>query len=82
MAQPDESEAGYHDVDLRPATPIDVGAPHTFEFTFDDTALSISIDSFSQGFDLADMPKVLGAGLIRLQAHMAWMGLERLELSV
>jgi hypothetical protein len=60
---------------------IGTDEPHCFEFAFDSAALVISIDDFSRRFQVAEMPKVLGAGLIRLQAHMAWIGLERLSVS-
>jgi hypothetical protein len=82
MAQPDESAAGYHDLTLRSPQTFDVNASHRFTFTFDDSTLTVTIGDFNREFEIAEMPEVLGPGLIRLQAHMAWMGLERLTLTV
>jgi hypothetical protein len=81
MAQPDESQKGYRDLRLREPTPIDPLAPHDLEFTFRKSKLTVALDDFRQDLLVRDMPKVLGPGLVRLQAHLAWMGVSRLNLS-
>jgi hypothetical protein len=81
MAQPDESAAGFTDLPLRPPTPIDVSADHAFEIVFTRSKMVVSVDDFTTAFTIADMPKVLGAGLIRFQSHLAWMSIRSLRLS-
>jgi hypothetical protein len=80
LTQPDETPNGYHDVRLRDATSIDPFAEHSFECTFTGARLSIKVDDFAKEVAVSTMPKVLGAGLVRLQAHVAWMAIRRLTL--
>jgi hypothetical protein len=81
LTQPDESSNGYHDVPLRKATKIDPFAEHSFQCTFTGSVLSIRVDDFTKDFPVSKMPKVLGPGMVRLQAHVAWMGISRLTLT-
>lgn len=81
MAQPSETSEGFTNILLRGPHPIDVSAEHPFEITFSESALAIRIDECSSMFPIADMPKVLGPGLIRFQSHVCWMAISRLALS-
>jgi hypothetical protein len=63
------------DQPLRGPTPIDLSGNQEFSVDFDEVQLRIAINDFSADFDVAKMPKVFGAGLIRFQAFRSWMAL-------
>jgi hypothetical protein len=82
MARPNDSmEKGYEDVLLREPHSIDLSVDHEFEITLTPATLAITIDDSHHAFSVNELPQLLGAGLIRCQAHMAWMGIRRLALS-
>jgi len=81
MCQPAETSEGFVDIRLREAQPIELDAEHSFELEFSASTLSVQVDGCSATFPVADMPKVLGPGLIRFQSHVCWMGISRIGLS-
>jgi hypothetical protein len=81
LAQPDDTvEAGYRDIAMRAATPIDLTADHGFELKLTDSGLSLRVDEFHH--TIAELPKLLSPGLIRFHAHMCWMGIKRVTLAL
>ena len=81
LVQPDDDhELHYRDIKLRGATKIDHDADHRFEVALDDVTLKIRVDEFSSDRKVAEMPKVLGPGLIRFQSYSSWMAVSRVWL--
>jgi hypothetical protein len=80
MAQPTEISPLYRNVTLRPPTEIDLSAYHDFKFTFTDFVLQIEIDDFVTQFNLGEMDKVLGPGLIRFQSFLNWMAISEIQI--
>lgn len=78
--QPDESQNGYTDIQLRGPHSIEPTAEHRFEITFTESDFSIRVDDVSRCFAVDELPKLLGPGLIRFQAHLAWMGISHVRL--
>ena len=70
----------YKDRELRKALQIDLLSDHTFKLTFSERTLSIQVDDFKESFQVADMKKVFGQGLIRFQSHSTWMGLKEIKV--
>lgn len=71
----------YKDNVLRQATPIDLTAYHHFRVVFNESVLSVKVDDFSHTFQVAQMKKVLGPGLIRFQAHKSWMAINQVKVT-
>jgi hypothetical protein len=81
LTEPNETPPKfYEDNRLRDATSSSPPADHTFQVFFRVTTLQVRVDDFSKEFPLAQMKKVLGPGVIRLQAYRTWMGLRSLSL--
>jgi hypothetical protein len=81
LTQPNEVPPHhYTDIKLRDQTKIDYAADHEFHVSFDAKTLKIRVDDFETERDVAQMPKVLGAGLIRFQSHMSWMAIKQIRL--
>lgn len=70
----------YRDNQLRPATPIDLLAYHHFRVIFNESALAVQVDDFSQTFQVSQMSKVFGPGLIRFQSHQTWIAVSRVKV--
>jgi hypothetical protein len=82
MAQPDDAESeGYRDIDLRDPQAMQLQTDHHFTIALTDTTLTVDVDDCHRQFPVADMPKLLSPGPIRLQSHLAWMGIRHLSLS-
>lgn len=76
MTEPNEVPPSFYvDQTLRGPTPIDLSGNQEFSVDFDEVQLRIAINDFRADFDVAKMPKVFGAGLIRFQAFRSWMAL-------
>ena len=70
----------FVDKTLRESTPIDVKSDHEFHVLFDEQNLRVEVDDFNESIDVAKMPKVLGAGLIRFQSALSWMALISVDI--
>lgn len=82
MACPNDGvEHGYEDMELREPCSVDLTTDHEFEVTLTSDSLTITVDDSHHSFAVANLPQLLGPGLIRCQAHMAWMGIRRLVVS-
>lgn len=82
VAQPDETAPeGFTNIDLRGPTAIDPQVDRHFRVVLDDSNPSIEVDGCEKVFSVFDMPKLLGPGLTRFQAHLAWMGIPRIKLT-
>ncbi len=68
----------YSDHELRGVTSIDLAADHKFRARFDEAILRVQVDDFDLTFEVAEMKKVFGPGLIRFQSSLTWMALRRL----
>ncbi|MGH2620093.1 MAG: hypothetical protein ACRDHG_05920, partial [Anaerolineales bacterium] len=66
---------------VRGKTPIDPTALHRFKITFEEHALSITIDDFSVTYPTKEMKRVFGSGLIRFHGTRAWMGITKISIS-
>ena len=82
LAQPDESQNGYRDIQLGGPHPIDLSVEHRFEVSMTESDFVIRVDDVSRSFALNELPKLLGPGFIRFQAHLAWMGISQIRLEV
>jgi hypothetical protein len=83
LVQPDDGEdLHYRDIRLRSPTPIDYDADHSFHVVFDEHTLKVRVDEFSTELAVADMPKVLGPGVLRLQSHSTWIALSNILLRI
>lgn len=71
----------YKGKELRPAKQIDLDADHHFRVVFNQSILSIEVDDFSQGFEVAQMKKVFGPGLIRFQPYRSWMAIKKVKVA-
>lgn len=71
----------YKDITLRPPTPIDLIAYHDFDILFNQSVLEMRIDDFHHIFQISELPKVFGPGLIRFQSHMSWMAIKNIVIS-
>jgi len=81
ITEPNEQPPSfYKDVDLRPATPMDLSANHRFRVDFGQSRLIVEIDDFSHCFELAHMPKLFGPGFIRFQSSLSRMAISTLKL--
>jgi hypothetical protein len=75
-----EPPAFYSNIDVRPATPIDPLAIHNFKFKFDQDVLEVQVDDFIHVFQVSDMKRVFGPGLVRFHATRAWMDIATISL--
>jgi len=81
LTQPDEYPPHfYKDLLLRDRTPINIDDFHLFQVSFDNNHLAVHIDDFSNRFDVINMLKVFGPGLIRFQSYKSWMAIKELEV--
>ncbi len=81
ITEPNEQPQNfYRDNPLRSATPIDLAAYHHFRVVFDESALAVQVDDFSQTFQVSQTSKVFGPGLIRFQSHQTWMAVSRVKV--
>jgi hypothetical protein len=81
LVEPNESSQSlYCDKMLREPTKIYVTSDHEFHVSFDEQDLRVEIDDFNESFDVAEMPKVLGAGLIRFQSAASRMALISVDI--
>ena len=81
ITQPNESPPNYYkDILLRDKTKINVNDYYRFGVKFDSKKLSIKINDFKKDFNIKDMPKVFGAGLIRFQSYLTWMRLREINV--
>lgn len=76
-----ESLVSYSNIDVRGPTKIDTNALHSFRLVFNERALTAEVDGFSRTFQVEDMKRVLGAGLVRFHATRAWMDVTGIALS-
>lgn len=82
ITEPDEeSPKLYKDNVLREATPIDLTAYHHFKIVFNESTLSVQVDDFSHSFQVAQMKKVFGPGLIRFQSFNSWMAISQVKVT-
>jgi len=81
LTQPNEQPPQfYSDEKLRGPVSINLDDDHTFAARIDSKVLSIEVDDFKANVEIAKMPKVLGAGLIRLQSAQSWMALSEIAV--
>jgi hypothetical protein len=84
LVEPNESSQNlYVDKPLRPADnkfDVNTKLDHEFRVSFDERNLQVGIDDFNKSFYVADLPKVLGAGLIRFQSAASWMALISVDI--
>lgn len=71
----------YANIDVRGVTKIDPLSFHFFDLEFNNNELNIAIDDFSITFQVSEMKRVLGPGLIRFHATRSWMEISDLSLS-
>jgi hypothetical protein len=71
----------YKDNILREDTPIDIKAEHYFRASFTNSVLTVQVDDFSRTFQLKEMKKVFGPGLMRLQSWGTWMAVSRVQVT-
>lgn len=72
----------YKDNIMRPAGDQNVTKDdHTFSILFSDSILRVQVDDFPREFQLSEMKKVLGPGLLRFQSWQTWMALKRLRVN-
>jgi hypothetical protein len=82
ITQPDEDPPNfYKDLELRQATPTNLEEDHSFQVVFNESYLSVQIDDFSRSFQVAEMKKVFGGGLIRFQSYGCWMGIKKIKVT-
>ncbi len=82
ITQPDEEPPNfYKDLELRPCTLVNLEEDHYFRVTFNETELNIQVDDFTLKFQVAQMKKVFGAGLIRFQSYGCWMGIKKIKVA-
>jgi hypothetical protein len=82
LTEPNEvSPAFYVDTQLRGITPIDLASFHEFRIRFDENELSVEVDGHKTTKQVAQMPKVFGPGLIRLQSYGSWMAVGEIQIS-
>jgi hypothetical protein len=81
MSQPDDAEKdGFKNLDLRARQPIELTGDHHFKIILADLELTIDVDDCHHAFPVGHIPKLLSPGLIRFQAYMTWMGIQRMIL--
>ena len=71
----------YKDRELRPFATIDIAGDHYFHIVFNETILSVQVDDYSRLFQVSQMKKVFGPGLIRFQAHSTWMAIKKVKVT-
>lgn len=76
-----ESLLSYANIDIRGPTRIDVNTLHSFEVVFNERMLRVEVDGFSHTFQVEDMKRVLGPGILRFHATRAWMDITKITLS-
>jgi hypothetical protein len=82
VTEPNNDPPGYYaNIDVREATEIDPASFHSFELEFNDSEFNIAIDDFSIGFQVSDMKRVFGPGLVRFHATRSWMEISDLSIS-
>jgi hypothetical protein len=82
LAQPDETvQEGFVNIELRGPTAIQPEADQHFKVILSESNLSIEVDGCQKVLSVSEMPKLLSPGLIRFQAHLAWMGIRRIKLA-
>jgi hypothetical protein len=77
----EEPPTFYRDRVLREDAAIDLTTYHEFRVRFDESHLSVQVDDFKKRFELGEMKKVFGPGLIRFQSFRTWMAIRRLRLT-
>jgi len=83
LTEPNETPPTfYRDLSLRGSTPLDTTADHEFLVRLDQGHLRICVNQFEREFNIHDMPKVLGPGLIRFQSYGCWMGLLKASVTL
>jgi hypothetical protein len=81
ITEPNEEQPNFYtDNELRTATPVDIRADHRFRVLFNESILEIQVDDFHRTFQVAQMKKVFGPGMIRFQSHMSWMSIKHLKV--
>lgn len=82
ITEPNEKPPKFYiDNQLRPKTKIDSAEDHYFHIIFDDSKLNITIDDFSKEFQIKEMEKVFGEGLIRFQSLKSWMVIKKININ-
>ena len=71
----------YEGKEIRPAKSIDINTDHHFRIVFNQSILSIQVDDFSKTFEVSQMKKVFGPGLIRFQAYNSWMAIKKVKVA-
>ncbi|MFA4846285.1 MAG: hypothetical protein WC654_07060 [Patescibacteria group bacterium] len=70
----------YKDNLIREATKIDEASFHHFSVRFDPVSLVVGVDDFVKPFNVAQMKKVFGPGLVRFQSYGSWMAVKNIKL--
>ena len=82
VTEPNEDPPNfYKDNIIRQDTQIDLSAYHLFRVVFNESILSIQLDDFAHTFQVAEMKKVFGPGLIRFQSSKTWMAINQLKVT-
>ena len=83
ITEPNEdSPPFYKDNIMRPAGDKDMaGVDHNFKISFTDSALLVQVNDFSRTFQLKEMKKVFGPGLIRFQSWQTWIAIKHLRVN-
>lgn len=82
MVEPNEQQPKfYEDIVLRSATQIDLSTFHDFQITFTESTLRVQVDDFTHTFNVRQMQKVFGPGLIRFQSYKSWMAIKRVRVT-
>jgi len=70
----------YSDIFLRGPTNINPYMYHVFNILFNESILTVKVDDFSKTFQVREMKRTYGPGLVRFHATRSWMDLKRLTL--
>lgn len=82
VTQPNEEPPNfYKDLVLRPPMTANLEEDHHFQVTFNEKELSIQVDGFNRTFQVGEMKKVFGPGLIRFQSYGCWMGIKKIKVA-
>ncbi|MBM3241846.1 hypothetical protein FJZ31_36715 [Candidatus Poribacteria bacterium] len=80
--EPNEDPPKFYEANkLRGETPINLASEHYFHIVFNESILSVELDDFFRTFQVAQMKRVLGPGLIRFQAFGSWMIIKCLRIT-
>lgn len=70
----------YSERPIRGPKQIDPFAIHRFALVMNESALSVTVDDFTQPFPVSEMDRANGPGLIRFHATRSWMGIKSISL--